>query len=307
MDYYPILRPAVVALNPNDPQTRAVLYNRARKLLADRAAASTVGNTALSKEFLALENAIQRIEEEFLEQQSPAKKSFASRMLQRFSRSWPRSEPPLQQEETVDLRPSGRGWKIAAAASALGIVVVAGGMGLSYWLNSKSRPARGTVESFPAPRMAEPLPDLAAGSDQRPYTLRRQLVYYRTTLPAGSIVISKSQKFLYLVRPNVVAMRYSIGIGNRCVDSVGLYLIASKEEFPGWDEPTPSGQSDLLTRTANPLGARALYLERDERRIHGISRAIGMGSSQSCFQLVNDDVIDLFERVPVGTRVVAGN
>jgi len=305
MDYYPILRSAIAALHPNEPRTRAVLYNRARKLLADRATTSTIANAALSKEFLALENAIQRLEEEFLEQESPGMESFGSRIRQRFSRLWPRFERPPQ--ETVDLRPSGRGWKIAAVASALGVVVLAGGVGMSYWLNSKSRSARGTVENFPAPRIAEPVLDLAAGSDQRPYTLRRQLVYYRTTYSPGSIVISKSQRFLYLVRPNVVAMRYSIGIGSRCADSVGLYLIAAKEEFPGWDEPAPSGQMDLLTRTANPLGARALYLERDERRIHGISRAIGVGSSQSCFQLINDDVIDLFERVPVGTRVVAGN
>jgi lipoprotein-anchoring transpeptidase ErfK/SrfK len=64
---------------------------------------------------------------------------------------------------------------------------------------------------------------------------------------------------------------------------------------------------DLLTWNANPLGARALYLERDERRVHGISKAIGLGSSLSCFQLINDDIIDLFNRVPVCARVVAAN
>jgi lipoprotein-anchoring transpeptidase ErfK/SrfK len=191
--------------------------------------------------------------------------------------------------------------------SALIVVVLAGGIGVSYWLDSESRPGRDAVERLPVPKAADPIPDIAAGSDQRPFTLRRQLVYYRTTHPPGSIIISRSQKFLYLVRPNVVAMRYSIGIGSKCADSAGLYLVSAKEEFPGWDDPVPSGQIDLLTRTANPLGARALYLERDERRIHGISRAIGMGSSLSCFQLVNDDVIDLFERVPIGTRVVATN
>ncbi len=87
--------------------------------------------------------------------------------------------------------------------------------------------------------------------------------------------------------------------------------MSEKEEFPGWNDPTPTAQasslSPLISRNANPLGARALYLERDDRSIHGISRVVGTGSSLACFQLVNEDVIDLFDRVPVGTRVVAMN
>lgn len=305
MDYFPILHSAVSALNPNEPRTRAAVYNRARQLLADRLTDAAGGNAALSKELLALENAVQRIEDEFLDRESldletPRRSPYLDRLKSYFS-------PPREEIVDLDRRP-GTIWKIAAAVSAVAIIAIVGGMGLSYWMDAQRKTASATKETLPLTKAAEaPLPDVTPDSDQRPYTLRRQLVYYRTTLPPGAIVISKSQKFLYLVRPNVVAMRYSIGIGSKCADSVGLYQIADKQEFPGWDDPVPSGQIDLLTRNANPLGARALYLERDERRIHGISRAIAMGSALACFQLVNDDVIDLFERVPVGTRVVATN
>jgi lipoprotein-anchoring transpeptidase ErfK/SrfK len=302
MDYFSVLYPAVAALNPNDPQTRAALYIRARKIVTDRVPATD--NTRLSNELLALESAIRRIEKEFLRKESSQTGGRRSAFLGSIqSYLWP------PQPYTVDLgQRSGLIWKSAAAVSVILAVVIGGGIGLSYLTMTKPKPAPYAEDTSSKTKAADAaVEDPGPGADQRPYTLRRQLVYYRTTYPPGALVISKSQKFLYLIRPNVVALRYSIAISRKCADSVGLYQISDKEEFPGWNDPAPSGQIDILTRNANPLGARALYFERDDRRIHGVSKAVGVGYALSCFQLINEDVIDLFDRVPVGTRVVATN
>jgi lipoprotein-anchoring transpeptidase ErfK/SrfK len=300
MDYFSVLYPAVAALDPNDPQTRAAIYNRARRMVTDHATDSGTDNTRLSNELLALENAIRRIEKEFLRKESSGSGRQSAYLDLIRSYLWP------PRTNTIDLRQrSGLIWKVPAAAAVVFAIAISGGIGLSYWMKMKSKPEPYAEKVLKTANTNAEEP--AAGGDQRPYTLRRQLVYYRTTYPPGALVISKSQKFLYLVRPNVAALRYSIGIGRKCADSAGLYQISDKEEFPGWNDPEQSGQIDLLTRNANPLGARALYLERDERRIHGISKAVGVGSALSCFQLVNEDIIDLFDRVPVGTRVVAAN
>ena len=302
MDYFSVLYPAVAALDPNDPQTRAAIYDRARRIVTDHAADSATDNTRLSNELLALENAIQRIEKEFVRKESSGSGRQSAYLDLIRSYLWP------PRTNTIDLRQrSGSIWKMAAAVSVVFAIAISG-IGLSYWMKMKPKPEPYAEKSFSQAKTADAnAEEPAAGGDQRPYTLRRQLVYYRTTYPPGALVISKSQKFLYLIRPNVAALRYSIGIGRKCADSAGLYQISDKEEFPGWNDPVQSGQIDLLTRNANPLGARALYLERDERRIHGISRAVGVGSALSCFQLINEDIIDLFDRVPVGTRVVAAN
>lgn len=289
MDYYSVLHSAIEALDPNEPATRAAIYNRARKIITDKAADSHIANTNLSNELMSLEKAIQRIEKEFLKKEA--------------------AELEAQERTTRFLRrDSGWPWKTAALASIAVAFVAAAGIGLFYWAQSKPKTVQNIADSGSRARTTEaPLSEPDLGSDSRPYTLRRQLVYYRTTYPPGALVISKSQKFLYLVRPNVTAMRYSIGISRRCADSAGLYQVSDKEEFPGWDGAAPAGQVDLITRNANPLGARALYLERDERRIHGVSKSVAPGSSLACFQLINEDIIDLFDRVAVGTRVVATN
>jgi lipoprotein-anchoring transpeptidase ErfK/SrfK len=303
MDYFSVLYPAVAALGPNNPQTRAAIYNRARRIVTDRVADSAADNTRLSNELLALEKTIQRIEKEFSRKASSkigGRRSAFVGLMQ--SLLWPPRTHTPDLGQRSDLI-----WKSAAALSVILAIAICGGIGLSYWTKIKSKPAPDADDISSRIKADANVEDPGPGADQRPYTLRRQLVYYRTTFPPGALVISKSQKFLYLIRPNVVALRYSIGISRKCADSTGLYQISDKEEFPGWNDPAPSGQIDLLTRNANPLGARALYFERDERRIHGVSKAVGAGSALSCFQLINEDIIDLFDRVPVGTRVVAAN
>ena len=119
----------------------------------------------------------------------------------------------------------------------------------------------------------------------------RQLVYYRTNQPVGTLVVDKNQTFLYVVRPNVSALRYNIGVGPECTTLSGLYHVVRKEE------PKPSGDA---------LGARVLYLDKDYR-IHGSSAAIPPGKLAGCIRLVDDDVIYLYDRTPLESRVVVAN
>ena len=146
----------------------------------------------------------------------------------------------------------------------------------------------------------------AGASDEKSssYIFKRQFVYYRSIHPAGTIVITKSQNFLYLVRPNTAALRYTIGIGRECSNVVGLLLVSAKEDWTGADPQALASEAQPTVRiVAGQFGARSLALGDTGHRIHGsdepvTSRVIG------CFPLVNDDVIDLYERVALGARVV---
>ena len=144
--------------------------------------------------------------------------------------------------------------------------------------------------------MAAELPD--AKSD---FVRLRQLVYYRTNQPVGTIVVDKTQTFLYVVRPNLSALRYNIGLGTECNALAGLYHVVRKEELPG-NQPA---QKSVDT---NPFGARVLYLDK-EYRIHGSNPAAATARSlpEGCIRLVNDDVIYLYDRTPLESRVVVSN
>ena len=100
-------------------------------------------------------------------------------------------------------------------------------------------------------------------------------------------------------------MRYGIGVGPECNTIAGLYQVVRKEEWPGLKAPAGAAEDE---RNRNPLGARALYLSR-ESRIHGTNTptSIGRPASLGCFRLTNDDVIHLYERSPLETRVVVLN
>jgi lipoprotein-anchoring transpeptidase ErfK/SrfK len=143
------------------------------------------------------------------------------------------------------------------------------------------------------------------------YVFRRQPVFYRTTHPVGTIIIDKPQHFLYLIQPKSVALRYGIAVGSQCTDLAGLRRISNKAEWPAW-QPTPELVARRLAPAGvmpggpgNPLGARLLALE-DGNSIHGTNapKAIGNPAVFGCIRLVNDDVVDLYQRVPVGGRVV---
>jgi lipoprotein-anchoring transpeptidase ErfK/SrfK len=141
---------------------------------------------------------------------------------------------------------------------------------------------------------------------------QRRVVFYRTTEPVGTIIVETRDRLLYLVLPDNRAMRYGIGVGRDGFRWKGLQKIARKAEWPDWRPPAemierqPYLPRFMAGGAGNPLGARAMYLGNTVYRIHGTNQpqTIGHAVSSGCFRLVNADVIDLYERVPVGTRVV---
>jgi lipoprotein-anchoring transpeptidase ErfK/SrfK len=154
----------------------------------------------------------------------------------------------------------------------------------------------------------EPTPD----EENLPPAYQRQLVYFRTTEPPGTIVVTVSQRFLYVVQGNNRALRYGIGVGREGFQWVGLLKISRKSEWPDWTPPPemirrqPYLPRFMAGGPGNPMGARALYLGSTVYRIHGTNQphTIGHAVSSGCFRLVNKDVVDLYERIPVGTKVV---
>ena len=145
-----------------------------------------------------------------------------------------------------------------------------------------------------------------------PAQFRPQPVYFRSNEPPGTIVINTDERFLYLVQDQQHAIRYGIGVGREGFQWQGLLKVSRKAEWPDWRPPPEMIQRQpYLPRfmsggPGNPLGARALYLGDTVYRIHGTNQpqTIGHAVSSGCFRLVNRDVIDLYDRVPVGTKVV---
>jgi lipoprotein-anchoring transpeptidase ErfK/SrfK len=139
-----------------------------------------------------------------------------------------------------------------------------------------------------------------------------QTVTYDGPEKPGTIVIDTRGYFLYLVQPGGTARRYGIGVGRPGFTWAGVKEISMKKEWPDWRPPTEMLQRrpDLPTFMAggpeNPLGARAMYLGSTLYRIHGSNEpwTIGTAVSSGCIRMRNEDVIDLYERVKVGTRVI---
>ncbi len=152
--------------------------------------------------------------------------------------------------------------------------------------------------------------DEATEIDDGPY--KRQVVFYRTNYAPGTIVISTQERFLYLVLGNNRALRYGIGVGRQGFQWSGMVTITRKTAWPDWTPPPEMiARQPYLPRfmaggPGNPLGARALYLGATVYRIHGTNapETIGTAVSSGCFRLVNGDVVDLFDRTPIGTKVV---
>jgi lipoprotein-anchoring transpeptidase ErfK/SrfK len=140
----------------------------------------------------------------------------------------------------------------------------------------------------------------------------RQLVYFRTNEKPGTVVIHTSERFLYLVMGDNRALRYGIGVGRDGFQWSGLEKVSRKAEWPDWTPPPEMIQRQpylprfMAGGPGNPMGSRAMYLGKTVYRIHGTNQpeTIGHAISSGCFRLANGDVIDLYERVPVGARVV---
>jgi lipoprotein-anchoring transpeptidase ErfK/SrfK len=142
--------------------------------------------------------------------------------------------------------------------------------------------------------------------------LRRQSVYYRTEQTPGTIIVNTHDRFLYLIMGNGLAMRYGVGVGRDGFQWGGVHNITLKREWPDWVPPPEMiARQPYLPRwmaggPGNPLGARAMNIGTTVYRIHGTNapQTIGQAVSSGCFRLVNDDVIDLYARVPLGTKVM---
>ncbi len=140
----------------------------------------------------------------------------------------------------------------------------------------------------------------------------RQVVAYNGDEKPGTIIIDTPHKFLFLVEDDGKAMRYGIGVGKPGFTWSGVKTITAKREWPDWRPPPEMIQRrpDLPRYMAggpeNPLGARAMYLGSTLYRIHGSNEpwTIGGNVSSGCIRLRNADVIDLYSRVQVGTKVV---
>ena len=141
---------------------------------------------------------------------------------------------------------------------------------------------------------------------------RRQEVDYLGVQSAGTVIIDTPHKFLFLVLPNGRAVRYGIGVGRPGFEWSGVKTISRKAEWPDWTPPPemmlrrPDLPDHMAGGPGNPLGARALYLGSSMYRIHGTNEpsTIGQNVSSGCIRMMNEDVIDLYGRVPVGTKVI---
>ena len=154
---------------------------------------------------------------------------------------------------------------------------------------------------------------------QTPAAFQRKLVTFRTAEQPGTIVIDGDKHFLYLVLPNFQAMRYGIGVGREGFGWAGIVNVGRKSEWPVWTPPPEMVARDpkaaqyangMPGGPDNPLGPRALYLYEGNKdsiyRIHGTTEpwSIGLNVSSGCIRLNNDDIVDLYERVEVGAKVI---
>jgi lipoprotein-anchoring transpeptidase ErfK/SrfK len=143
----------------------------------------------------------------------------------------------------------------------------------------------------------------------------RTTVNFEGNYAPGSIIIDTGQRRLYLVLGNGQALRYGIGVGRDGFRWAGTHRVTAKKEWPGWTPPPqmlarrPDLPRHMPGGIDNPLGARALYLGSTLYRIHGSNEpeTIGQAVSSGCFRMVNDDVIDLYNRVKVGAMVYVKN
>jgi lipoprotein-anchoring transpeptidase ErfK/SrfK len=151
-----------------------------------------------------------------------------------------------------------------------------------------------------------------AADEQLPPQFRRQVVLYRSNEAPGTIIVQTAERFLYVIQSGGRALRYGIGVGREGFQWQGLLHITRKQEWPDWTPPPemierqPYLPRFMAGGPGNPMGARALYLGTTVYRIHGTNqpKTIGSAVSSGCFRLVNGDVMDLYDRIPVGTKVI---
>jgi len=149
--------------------------------------------------------------------------------------------------------------------------------------------------------------------DGRPMasSIPREIVSFDEKHAPGTIVVNSKERRLYFVLPEGKAIRYGVGVGRPGFEWAGAHAISNKREWPSWTPPAqmlkrrPDLPRHMSGGPENPLGARAMYLGSSLYRIHGSNEpdTIGQAVSSGCIRMTNDDVMDLYERAKVGTRV----
>ena len=189
--------------------------------------------------------------------------------------------------------------------------------GAAFWIGAAA------AAPLPAPDNARALFGSTAAdrsaietTDAEPFelapNLRRQMVDYRATVAPGTVIIDTAQTYLYYVLGDGRAIRYGIGVGRAGFTWSGMEAVTRKAEWPDWIPPAEMiARQPYLVRwmaggEGNPLGARAIYLGNTMYRIHGTNmpETIGKNVSSGCIRLLNADVIDLYSRVDVGTKII---
>ena len=209
----------------------------------------------------------------------------------------------------------------AAAAGLTALMLLAGCVEPTVTgATSGPAPAAGKVDdSFYAAQKDGNVMVPAVPVEKVPDQFQRQTVRYETDQPAGTIIVDPAKKFLYLVTGKNTAIRYGVGVGRAGFEWSGEAVVAEKKMYATWYPPKEmiarkpelakwaNGQPGSLQ---NPLGARTLYLRSGGKdygyRIHGSPEwwTIGTNASSGCIRMIHQDVIDLFNRVPVGTKVI---
>jgi lipoprotein-anchoring transpeptidase ErfK/SrfK len=172
--------------------------------------------------------------------------------------------------------------------------------------------APATAQSFAAQPQYAPQAEQSGDDGDLSASLQRQVVAYPTAEPAGTVVIDTAHAYLYLTLGGGKALRYGIGVGRQGFTWSGTETIMRKAEWPDWFPPAEMvARQPYLPRfvaggPGNPLGARAMYLGNSDYRIHGTNdpSSIGKHISSGCIRLLNADVIDLYNRVGIGTKVI---
>jgi lipoprotein-anchoring transpeptidase ErfK/SrfK len=140
----------------------------------------------------------------------------------------------------------------------------------------------------------------------------RETVNYIGPHRPGTIVVNAKERRLYLIQDGGKALKYGVGVGRPGFEWGGSKTVTRKQEWPSWTPPAqmikrrPDLPRFMPGGPENPMGARAMYLGSSLYRIHGSNEpeTIGQAVSSGCIRMLNDDVIDLYTRVRVGTQVV---
>ena len=197
-------------------------------------------------------------------------------------------------------------------------ILAAQGMAQAYNIDPLTRRAYAPVVK---PQAVAPDPTITASTNTSTNSgtfndsvpiVARETVSFSGNYEPGTLVVSTSERRMYLVLENGKALRYGVGVGRPGFEWGGETKITQKREWPDWTPPPemlkrrPDLPRYMKGGPDNPLGARAMYLGSSLYRIHGSNEpeSIGQAVSSGCIRMVNEDVIDLYERVKVGASVI---